>query len=145
MRPNSRSSFLYFFRICDWLSYIAALTRFHYYPGCDIPQNQTTLYMFLGRDYTTTLTYSYLRRNPHLFFPYFHCNGRRFSLFCFGLALVLGLVEGFNGMEWKMVQAIPLPIYAEYLNVFAYHTLALPTAVLQQHIFLTIGRCMWLA
>jgi len=49
-RTNGLFFFFFFFRICDWLSSITALTLFHYYPGCDIPQNQTALYIFLGRD-----------------------------------------------------------------------------------------------
>ncbi|KAF8502289.1 hypothetical protein F5888DRAFT_1184247 [Russula emetica] len=41
-----------------------------------------------------------------------------FSLFWF-CSLVLGLVEGFNGMNGRWLQAIPLPIYTEYFSVSA--------------------------
>ena len=63
-------------------------------------------------------------------------------------------------MEWKMVQAILLPIYAEYLNVSAFLPCAryplqfymgprvtkpFITPKFQQHVFSTIGRCGWFA
>jgi hypothetical protein len=97
----------------------------------DIPQNQTTLYIFLGRDYTIIRlhTHTYVETLISSLLT-FIANGRRFSLFVF---LVRFLSIRFGGrFQWngRWVQAIPLPIYAEYFST--YHTLCLPTAVLHR-------------
>jgi hypothetical protein len=94
-------------------------TLFHYYPGRDIPQNQTTLCIFLGRDLNAYTLIPTNHRHPHLFSPDFHCNGRCF-LFVFLLVRFPSIRFG-GRFQWngRWAQVIPLLIYAEYFNVSA--------------------------
>jgi hypothetical protein len=154
MRPNSRTSF---FLLSGSVigCHILQLSLFITILDAIYPRTRP-LYIFLGRD--ATLTHSHL---PHLL-TYFHCNGRRFSLFWFG-SLVLGLVEGFNGMEdgpSYSTSDICRVFLTPYLILLIlshprYHVHSVTpvlrspkifmTPGLQQHIFPTIGRCRWLA
>jgi len=93
MRSNSPTPFS--FRICDWIVlYRGPYLFFHCYPGfldVNIPQDQTTLYVFLGlRLYTHTHT----EKNPHLFI-FVYSVSLSFCFFFF--FFVSGLMEGLNG------------------------------------------------
>jgi hypothetical protein len=113
------------FRICDWLSYIAAVTL-HYYPGCDIPQNQTTLHLFGTGRYSYTLTPT---SSPYLL-------SLQWTAFLFVLVRFLSIRFGgrfqWNGRWSKLFHIRYMPSVSHSLSSLSYHTLATTCTVLRR-------------
>jgi hypothetical protein len=125
MRPNSRTSF---FLLSGSVigCHILRLSLFFITILDAIYPRTRPLSIFLGRGH---YSYTFIPTSS----PYFHCNGRRFSLFWFG-SLVLGLVEGFNGMEdgqAKLFHIRYMPSVSALLSL-SYHTLATTCTALRR-------------
>jgi hypothetical protein len=149
VRDNTKLTdfFFLFCRTCDWLSYTAALTLFHYYPGCDIPQNHITLYILhLVWNETTQLhTHTYLE--TFISSLTFIAMDGFFFFFFFGSfgSSVLGFGGRFqwNGRRFRLSHFRYMP--NALLITISLSPKFFMTPGLPEHFSPTFGRCRWLS